>query len=1319
MSVKNHQHHFRRISRPALFEINCILFILTLLFHLPSKAQPLYGDEWINTKQTYLRIPIVQTGFYRISFQELETIGLPVEKIQPASLQIFRRGKELAIEVKDGAEGYINFYGQKNDGARDSSLYVYPGAMPHPYYSLYSDTSAYFLTWRLDGGTGKRIGSEVTAPATDSIRYHFEEASELFNSHYATGNFYPAGTSFNTGTALTAYDTGEGWTGRELHNEWQTIDINTADLVSDYFEQTEVKLVIVGRNAGIHEAEIWTGRPQAAGRKINTLLVKDYNSFTYTFSFGKDDIAKSLSNGKITFSIYSKGSISVSCVQWHYPQKTSLPSSITQKTFYLKTDTQPRQWKTGNTAGWKFYNCTDAYHLTALPQIGQAVFPGNATAVIGVQKLLKIPLPRIVHFKPLDSLETDYLIVSHPLVRLPVNGVDPVAAYAAYRATPEGGAYKPFIIHSEEIADRFHAGEPGPAGISRMISRFYKNGRLKFVFIIGRSADPQTARKRMDARNLDMIPNAGWPGSDLALSMGIGGADPFVPLVPVGRINAAGSEEVLFYLEKVKAMEAQPSSAEWRKNILHLSGGRTHTERQNFRNFVDSFKSKISGTSLAGKVHTISKKTDDEIEQFPIHIPVNRGAALITLYGHSGLDMTDIDIGLASDADRQYRNHPFYPAVIANGCAVGSIFYSTKTISTDWIFSQKNGAVLFLAHTFNGISTSLRHYTDAFYDVLADSEFVSQPFGIIQKEAIRRNMLDNPSLSNGMTVQQMNLHGDPAIRIFPAVLPDYSVDSTLFSVSDTYGKKLTSWSDSVMIRIGIVNSGRFKKGTYQLSVTAGNQSQTLLSHQAVYPAAAIRDTLTIRMAKPFLKAEKLSWQINIDPENTVPEENETNNLLHAELTIPEAGAFPLLPVPDYVTDKRETELVAQIPFDRTTDRVVFEWDTTSSFTSLQKRIVQPRSFIATLKINIPEKSSKIYWRVYMPEDSSRPVKSRSFSYLPDGHASQLLPEGIAMISQTYPFNIQEGAAFNTEVTFRNVGNAAFSDSLIVQIKHRNPEDTETLTLKIPPLGSGEAYTLHTDFSTRNKPGNHQISFLFNATHIEESIYTNNEVRFIFSVFPDLIAPVLNVTIDGRQLTNGESVTSQPQIGILLSDENKSLIRTDTTDIQVWLKEICPGCKEQRLFFKGYETQILPSNNFKALLKPTVPLKSGTYLLKVKAADVSGNRAPDYQIHFKITDAAKILRAGVSPNPASHWFRFYLDLEGVVSDDRVVIHIYDVKGNAVSKISKPLHTGKNEWFWQPENLVSGVYFYQMKFKEAVFPANTGETYGLNGKLIWVK
>jgi hypothetical protein len=317
------------------------------------------------------------------------------------------------------------------------------------------------------------------------------------------------------------------------------------------------------------------------------------------------------------------------------------------------------------------------------------------------------------------------------------------------------------------------------------------------------------------------------------------------------------------------------------------------------------------------------------------------------------------------------------------------------------------------------------------------------------------------------------------------------------------------------------------------------------------------------------------------------------------------------------------------------------------------------------------------------------------------------------------FNIQEEAAFNTEVTFRNVGNAAFSDSLIVQIKHRNPEDTETLTLKIPPLGTGEAYTLHTGFSTRNKPGNHQISFLFNATHIEESIYTNNEVRFIFSVFPDLIAPVLNVTIDGRQLTNGESVTSQPQIGILLSDENKSLIRTDTADIQVWLKEICPGCKEQRLFFKGYETQILPSNNFKAWLKPTVPLKSGTYLRKVKAADVSGNRAPDYQIHFKITDAAKILRAGVSPNPASHWFRFYLDLEGVVPDDRVVIHIYDVKGNAVSKISKPLHTGKNEWFWQPENLVSGVYFYQMKFKEAVFPANTGETYGLNGKLIWVK
>ena len=491
-------------------------------------------------------------------------------------------------------------------------------------------------------------------------------------------------------------------------------------------------------------------------------------------------------------------------------------------------------------------------------------------------------------------------MITHPLVRKPINGIDPVFAYANYRASKEGGNYKPLIINSEEVFNRFNYGEPGPSGIRNIIARMHK--RLKFVFIIGRSIDPQKARKLADAREIDMIPNAGWPGSDLALSMGLKGSPTYVPLIPIGRINAINSEEVWTYLQKVKAMEAQPASASWRKNILHLSGGRSREEVQTFRTYVDSFKNKIKNSVLGANVQTISKQTDAEVEQFPIHIPINEGVALMTLYGHSGLDVTDIDIGFASDEGRGYQNHPFYPAVIVNGCALGSVFYSTKTISTDWIFSPNNGAVLFLAHTFNGVSSSLKHYTDSFYEVLADPQFVSEPFGVIQKEAIRRNMLAYPGLLNGITAQQMNLHGDPAIRIFPARLPDYTFDSTLTLIDDPSGNRLSIWSDSIVIRAGIVNNGRSGTGNYKISIRGLGLSGYHFNIQTDQKITANNDTLSFKIENPFKIPEKGSIEFSIDPNNLLAEEDE-NNIIVKEITIPEGGAFPLLPVKDYSTER--------------------------------------------------------------------------------------------------------------------------------------------------------------------------------------------------------------------------------------------------------------------------------------------------------------------------------------------------------------------------------------------------------------------------------
>ena len=108
------------------------------------------GNEWIHYDRPYLKIPVGRDGVYRISHSALQLAGLSTAR-DPKLLQLFHRGKEQAIHVQGEGDGvfhisdYIEFYGRKNDGALDSTLYQVTSHQPHTLYSLYSDTTSYFL----------------------------------------------------------------------------------------------------------------------------------------------------------------------------------------------------------------------------------------------------------------------------------------------------------------------------------------------------------------------------------------------------------------------------------------------------------------------------------------------------------------------------------------------------------------------------------------------------------------------------------------------------------------------------------------------------------------------------------------------------------------------------------------------------------------------------------------------------------------------------------------------------------------------------------------------------------------------------------------------------------------------------------------------------------------------------------------------------------------------------------------------------------------------------------------------------------------------
>ncbi|WP_439583172.1 C25 family cysteine peptidase [Dyadobacter bucti] len=1292
------------------------LFIFLLLLVRPVKGQRVYGNEWVNTSQTYLRIPVVETGFYRVTSLELIAAGFPADSVSSSSLQMFRRGKELAIEVSEdssGRLGSIGFFGERNDGVLDSSLYLTPAAMPHSKYSLYSDTSAYFLTARSDGGKGKRIIGSKTADTRNVLHYHFEESLQLFTSHYLPGAFYPAGSGFENGSVLTDYDTGEGWTGPPI-NDPQHYILETKNVVREKFTETELEILVAGTSAGEHPFEIHI---QASGiwRKIVAENTTDYNSRLVKTKLLPSDLD---SQGKITIrvlSINAENSISISYIRLRYPQRSILEKESRQKIFHFNNSNDSPAWQLEGANDVGLYDCSDPYQLRKIEENSSGI-PISAK-IIGIRKPLKIHPPRLVRFRNINPENTDYLIITHPLMRKPVEGYDPVSQYADYRASARGGAFKPLIIHSEEAFDQFNYGESGPGGIKNLIAWMYQGRALQFVLLIGRSIDPQTARKQLNSKQTDMVPNAGWPGSDIALVMGIDSVNNFTPAVPVGRINAFTAENVSDYLQKVIALESEQASAPWRKNVLHLSGGRSADERSLFRNDVKSFEQKIAGSSLNVNIKTISKQTDEPVEQFPVHEPVNNGVALMTLFGHSSPDVTDLDIGYASDTDRKYTNRPHYPAIIVNGCATGSIFYTPKTLSSDWIFAKDKGAVLFLAHTFNGSSTSLRRYTGSFYEVLADSAFSTQPFGLIQQEAIRRNSRRDPSIIDKITAQQMTLHGDPAIRIFPSKLPDYSIDSRSIQISDILKEPLNSHSDSILIQLIVTNNGRYRKENYMLSIQRINDSTVNFKYDYLHEAPRLADTLYIRIPNNVFTSGKERWTFAIDPKNELAEETRLNNYASKEIFVQEGGAMPLLPAHDHITNKNHLELIAQVPYENSV--VTFEWDTISTFTNPKNAIAIAKGILAKYTIEIPAvEGQKTFWRVYMPEDRLRPSHFRSVTYLSELSETKRLPECVVSFAGKNAETLQEGDDHHARLVFNNVTEIDFSDSIEISIRELH-QDTLGKVTKIPPLRAHEIREFEWKTETIDAVGSHHIIFEFNDSRLPEENFANNVARFRYEVVPDATPPVLIVKTDGRQLENGDIVSPLPTIAIQLFDENKFLIRKDTLGIELWLKENCLNCREQRIYFGNSPWKLVAPNNFLAELKLSRPLKSGEYRLRVNARDVKGNFAPEYQISFRVNDTNGILTAHVSPNPSDSWFKFNIEFTGSTVPGNLSLKIFDASGKTVHNAVFDPHPGKNEWIWHPENLASGMYFYRLKMIGLKAPLKPEVLKPITGRLLWLR
>ena len=949
------------------------LFTLFLFISSSSHAQNL-GNEWINYDQTYFKIKITQKGIYQLSFQELKSTGFPTN-INPQKIQLFRSGREQAIYVKGEEDkifnesDFIEFYAEGNNGALDSLLYQPNSSQPHQYYSLYSDTASYFLTYRIDNQTTKRIKflSKTNTQNLQAEPFHWEESLQLFNSSYNIGQPEPIGIAQNNGVLNSNYSYGKGWTGDILNkNIFYDFDLNLRNIIKINTPKPTLEILFTGRSAGEHFLETYLGEGTSQ-RFLDTTFYENY----YTKKINKIVEFQDIISSKLRFSTRSVGSqndqYSVSYLKLNYPQSLDM-LGVSEKYFTLNYNPKNSYFiKIPNVPqGLSLYDISDKNTVQKIDFVQNnnelnAIVEG--TKILATDQFRKINSIEPVSFRNISNPKSNYLIISHKSL------LKNIKEYANYRASIIGGAYDTLTVDVDLLYNLFTYGDKNPLAIKRFLSLMSRSKKPQFAFLIGTSSYPQKARKNALDYQIDLVPNVGYPGADIPFGMGLNSnTDLNFIDIPIGRLATDNPETILHYLNKVKEHESTPMDGLWRKNTLQMSGGRLASEHISLREYTLGLKDICDKGLFGQKTDLLTKKTDNPVEFINVTDRVNQGVGMIMMFGHSAPGQTDMDIGYCSNDLLGYKNKGKYPFVLVNGCDAGDLFATKNSFGTDWINTPNRGAILFLAHSNLGYPYYLKTYSDELYNTqFTDSLFADKPFGTVMMETANRYL---KKFSNSIyelgNAQQFTLQGDPAVALFPTQKPDFEVNnSSIFLKNVDKNNLISTLTDSVKVGIIISNLGRISKQNLEVNLKRIYANGTIDSFdKIIVKSINYQDTIYVNIPNnKNLSLGNNRFEVVLDIDNQIVEFRENNNQASLTYSFPSANITILLPKEFSIINQNFVKFTLQIPVSSSQNQsVIIEIDTNKIFSSSYKKSLTKIAFpLLYWQVNLLEKDSTVYY----------------------------------------------------------------------------------------------------------------------------------------------------------------------------------------------------------------------------------------------------------------------------------------------------------------------------------------------------------------------
>jgi hypothetical protein len=980
-----------RLTEVSRFALGRLLGVILLAL---APAGAVLGQEfdtsWLDRSRAQVKIGVVRDGVYRVTGAQLSAAGVPISQISPSSLRMLENGKEIPLVVSAGSSSLgatdaIVFAGRRQGGTDEG--WAFAGLVQNQsstFYSLYSDTTYYWLSWGGTAGMRYAGGGAVTSPTNlaavpqethvevDNLYFNGDGDAEISNPLYTRGEgYYMHRISHSTTATL-----------------YQTYDVDVPGIDRAATTDLNLRVKINSETASGHRA-VLEAELAGTGGGVSWVALDSVSWVGYGFAELKASVAPSAiptTADRVRLRVASRNTTAVNPTA--APNRLLIDYVKVSAVRALQAADGQSHFEAPAVGGFRYSlsalaTTADVQVLSPARSIAWTVVPSSAffddnaprgTAYFLARTTDMLSPARIVHY-PAGSMPAldatsqvvDYIVLTTPFLR------PSAEAFAAYRRSAAGGSYSVLVVNTQAIFDLFDYGRRRPIAISRFIRSSRAWGRTpQFLMMWGDTewSSRTNPHKRWEVQSFGRSSSDGW------FSMQWDGPNDWSEELHTGRIPIQGNEEGERFLTKLKNYESSPSG-DWNKRALILAGGSGEAQQSTLQFYSSGWGRTIENFPFGGDVTYFYKTADTVLDptfRDSIEYSIKLGAAWLGYFGHSSATRWEIVV----DPPEEFGNAHALPVALSLGCYNGAFGSSTRVFAEDVVLKSMNGSIAHWGGTSSSFIGPAANIATPFYNIVYfEGERI---LGRALTEAKRRYVAIGGSLTIATNLQY-NLIGDPATTLRLPSQPDLLLEPSSVSF-EPFAPNLADGSLTVTVRVK--NRGLVTRDSVTVEVIHWKPDDTRTTLTKKVGRVYLTDQIRFEIPIDESMVGDNRFRVTLDPENAYAEFDEGNNTVERTQIIFASGLNIVYPVDlGLVSTRRPTLRASLSSQEQDGTPVLFQLDVVNTFDSPALRTGSVTSSLAvewTPPMDLDE-GRTYYWRARVDDPTQPDLDWKAASFV--------------------------------------------------------------------------------------------------------------------------------------------------------------------------------------------------------------------------------------------------------------------------------------------------------------------------------------------------